>query len=46
MRSAAVRGMLDIMQREDFRTAVSALPGYEGTDTGQQLTLDEAVPVS
>ncbi|MDX5364208.1 MAG: helix-turn-helix transcriptional regulator [Pseudazoarcus pumilus] len=44
LRSAAVRGMVDIMQREDFRAAVSALPGYDGTDTGRQLTPDEAVP--
>src|SRR5690606_31771395 len=42
MRSTAVRGMHDIMQSEDFRAAVAALPGYDGRESGRLMTLDEA----
>ncbi|MBA4743239.1 MAG: helix-turn-helix transcriptional regulator [Azoarcus sp.] len=44
MKSAAVRGMLDIMQREDFHAAVAALPGYDGREAGLVMTPDEAIP--
>lgn len=44
LKSQAIRGMLGIMARADFRAAVSVLPGYDGTDTGRVLTLDEVIP--
>ena len=44
MKSVAVRGMHDIMQRDDFRNAVASLPGYDATHTGTLLTLEEAIP--
>ena len=44
MKSDAVRGMLEIMQHENFHAVVDRLPGYDSTDAGQQLTLDQAIP--
>lgn len=43
LKSETMRNLIEIMRRDDFREAVSALPGYDGTHTGRMLTLDEAM---
>lgn len=43
LKSPSIRQMIEIMQGEKFRAAVSGLPGYDGTGTGTVMTLDEVM---
>lgn len=42
MKSSTIRQMTKIMQHDDFRATVSSLAGYDSSDSGALLTLDEA----